>query len=103
MKVLQFGFVWPSLHSDAHFWCKTCDACQHTGPQKLTYGPQHPITSFGPFEKWRIDVIGPLPQTATGKECIIVGADHMTRWAEIAPTSRITAKDVAKFVFDNIC
>ena len=27
----------------------------------------------------------------------------MTRWAEAAPTSRITAKDVAKFVFENIC
>ena len=50
-KVLQYGFVWPSLHRDAHFWCKACDACQRTGPRRLTYGPQHPITSFGPFEK----------------------------------------------------
>ena len=32
-----------------------------------------------------------------------MGVDYMTRWAEAAPTSRITAKDVAKFVFDNIC
>ena len=27
----------------------------------------------------------------------------MTRWAEAVPTSRITAKDVARFVFNNIC
>ena len=27
----------------------------------------------------------------------------MTRWAEAVPTSRITAKDVAKFVFNSIC
>ena len=27
----------------------------------------------------------------------------MTRWAEATPTSRITAKDVARFVFENIC
>ncbi|MCO5579059.1 hypothetical protein L7F22_032911 [Adiantum nelumboides] len=27
----------------------------------------------------------------------------MTRWAEAAATTRITAKDVAKFVFENIC
>ena len=102
-KVLQAGFVWPSLQRDAHFWCKTCDDCQRTGPRRLTYGPQQPITSFGPFEKWGIDAIGPLPRTAAGKEYIIVGVDYMTRWAEAAPTSRITAKDVAKFVFDNIC
>ena len=27
----------------------------------------------------------------------------MTRWAEASPTSRIIAKDVSEFVFDNIC
>ena len=27
-KVLQAGFVWPSLQRDAQFWCKTCDICQ---------------------------------------------------------------------------
>ena len=32
-KVLQAGFAWPSLHRDAHFWCKTCDAFQCTGPR----------------------------------------------------------------------
>ena len=39
-KVLLVGFVWPLLQRDAHFWCKTCDACQRTGPRRLTYGPQ---------------------------------------------------------------
>ena len=100
---MQAGFVWPSLQRDAQFWCKTCDICQHTGPRKLVYGPQQPITSFGPFEKSGIDAIGPLPRMATGKEYIIVGVDYMTRWAEASPISWITAKDVAKFVFENIC
>ncbi|MCO5601050.1 hypothetical protein L7F22_055167 [Adiantum nelumboides] len=67
------------------------------------YGPQHPVTSFGPFEKWGIDAIGPLPRTANGKEYIIVGVDYMTRWAKALSTSRITAKDVANFIFNNIC
>ena len=67
------------------------------------FGPQQPITSFGPFEKWGIDAIGPLPRTGGGKENIIVGVDYMTRWREAIPTSRITAKDVAKFVFNSIC
>ena len=48
-KVLQAGFVWPSLQQDAQFWCKTCDVCQRTGPRKLVYGPQtayHFLWSF---------------------------------------------------------
>ena len=32
-----------------------------------------------------------------------MGVDYMTRCAEAVPTSRISAKDVAKFIFDNIC
>ena len=102
-KVLQAGFTWPSLIRDAYFWCKTCDACQRTGPQRLTYEPQRVVTSFGPFEKWGIDAIGPLPRTSSGKQYIIVGVDYMTRWAEAAATSRITAEEVAKFIFENIC
>ncbi|MCO5582170.1 hypothetical protein L7F22_036060 [Adiantum nelumboides] len=62
-----------------------------------------PIISFGPFEKWGIAAIGPLPMAQSGKQYIIVGVNYMTRWAEAAATTRITAKDVAKFVFENIC
>ena len=76
-KVLQAGFVWPSLHWDAHFWSKTCDACQQTGPRKLTYGPQHPIVAFGPFEKWGIDVIDPLLVTSQGKVYILKALDYL--------------------------
>lgn len=86
-KALQDVFVWPSLHRDAHYWCKTCDACQRIGPRQLTYGPQQPITSLGPFEKWGIDAIEPLLRSAAGKEYIIVGVDYMKRWEESTPTS----------------
>lgn len=28
-KILQAGFIWPSLHRDVQSWCKTCDEdCQ---------------------------------------------------------------------------
>ena len=74
-NILQAGFVRPSLQRDAHFWYKTCDACQCTGPRQLTYGPQQPITSFGPFKKWGIDAIGPLPRTTAGKVYIIVSVN----------------------------
>ncbi|MCO5570453.1 hypothetical protein L7F22_024175 [Adiantum nelumboides] len=62
-----------------------------------------PIISFGPFEKWKIDAIGLLSMAQSRKQYIILGVDYMTRWAEAAATTRITAKEVAKFVFENIC
>ena len=43
-----------------------------------------------------------MPRIVASKEYIIVGVDYMTRWAEAAPTSKITSMDVANFVFNNI-
>ncbi|MCO5601042.1 hypothetical protein L7F22_055159 [Adiantum nelumboides] len=75
-KILQAGFVWPSLHRDVQHWCKACKACQQAGP---------------------------LPCTSTGKQYILTATDYMTRWAEAASVARITAADVSKFVLDYIC
>ncbi|MCO5613463.1 hypothetical protein L7F22_067740 [Adiantum nelumboides] len=102
-KILQVGFVWPSLHRDVQHWCKACKACQQAGDRKLSYGPRFPIFAYGPFEKWGIDAIGPLPRTSTGKQYILTATDYMTRWVEAASVARITATDVSKFVLDYIC
>ncbi|MCO5566544.1 hypothetical protein L7F22_020221 [Adiantum nelumboides] len=102
-KILQAGFVWPSLHRDVQHWCKACKACQQADDRKLSYGPRFPIFAYGPFEKWGIDAIGPLPCTSTGKQYILTTTDYMTRWEEAASVARITAADVSKFVLDYIC
>ncbi|MCO5548570.1 hypothetical protein L7F22_002030 [Adiantum nelumboides] len=102
-KILQARFVWPSLHRDVRHWCQSCHRCQLAGDRRLTYEPQTPILAHGPFEKWGIDAIGPLPRATSGKLYIIMGVDYMTRWAEATTTSRITAVEVAKFIFEHIC
>ncbi|MCO5586858.1 hypothetical protein L7F22_040803 [Adiantum nelumboides] len=102
-KILQAGFVWPSIHRDVQHWCKACKACQQAGDRKLSYGPRFPIFAYGPFEKWGIDAIGPLPRTSTGKQYIVTATDYMTRWAKAASVARITTTDVSKFVLDYIC
>ncbi|MCO5610893.1 hypothetical protein L7F22_065136 [Adiantum nelumboides] len=102
-KILQAGFVWPSLHRDVQRWCKACKACQQAGDLKLSYDPRFPIFAYGPFEKWGIDAIGPLPCTFTGKQYILTATDYMTRWAKAASVAHITATDVSKFVLDYIC
>ncbi|MCO5593318.1 hypothetical protein L7F22_047328 [Adiantum nelumboides] len=94
-KILQAGFMWPSLHRDVQHWCCTCEVCQKVGPRRLDHENQNPIKTYGPFERWGIDAIGSLPCTQSGKEYIIMGVEYMTRWAEARATKCITAKDVA--------
>ena len=102
-KILLTGFTWPSIHKDIHEWCKSCDACQKAGRRHLQAGPLHPIVVFAPFEKWGIDAVGPLPRTQSGKEFILVATDYMTKWVEAIATSSIKARDVAQFIYRNIC
>ncbi|MCO5601992.1 hypothetical protein L7F22_056119 [Adiantum nelumboides] len=74
-----------------------------TSDCKLSYGPRFPIFAYGPFEKWGIDAIGPLPCTSSGKQYILTATDYMTRWAKAASVVRIIVADVSKFVLDYIC
>ncbi|MCO5576142.1 hypothetical protein L7F22_029950 [Adiantum nelumboides] len=61
------------------------------------------ILAYDVFEKWGIDAIGPLPITTRGKCYILTAVDYLSRWAEAKPVKQITSKDVAKFVYEDIC
>ncbi|MCO5565066.1 hypothetical protein L7F22_018737 [Adiantum nelumboides] len=45
----------------------------------------------------------PLPITSRGKSYILTAVDYLSRWAKARAVRQITAKDVAKFVYDEIC
>ncbi|MCO5550296.1 hypothetical protein L7F22_003778 [Adiantum nelumboides] len=79
-KVLLAGYVWPSMHADVQHWCRSCHNCQVNGNKRLLYGPRQAVIANGPFEKWGIDAMGPLPRTANGKHYILVAINYMTRF-----------------------
>ncbi|MCO5595847.1 hypothetical protein L7F22_049898 [Adiantum nelumboides] len=102
-KVLLAGYVWPSTHADVQHWCRSCHNCQVNGNKKLLYGPRQAVIANGPFEKWGIDAMGPLPRTANGKLYILVAIDYMTRWVEAQSVAKVNEKTVSKFVYTHIC
>lgn len=102
-KILQEGYVWPSLKKDVQHWCKSCKRCQTFGKRVLQPELRKTILAFDVFEKWGIDGVGPLPITGRGKCYILTGVDYLSRWAEARAMKQITAKDVAKFVYEDIC
>ena len=34
-KILQEGYVWPSVQKDVHHWCSSCKRCQSFGKRVL--------------------------------------------------------------------
>ena len=102
-KILQEGYVWPSIQKDVHHWCSSCKRCQAYGKRVLKPELRKTILAFDIFEKWGIDAVGPLPITSRGKSYILTAVDYLSRWAEARAVKQITAKDVAKFVYEDIC
>ncbi|MCO5568611.1 hypothetical protein L7F22_022310 [Adiantum nelumboides] len=91
------------MHADVQHWCRSCHNCQVNGNKKLLYGPRQAVIANGPFEKWGIDAMGPLPRTANGKLYILVAIDYMTRWVEVQSVAKVNEKIVIKFVYTHIC
>ncbi|MCO5603808.1 hypothetical protein L7F22_057960 [Adiantum nelumboides] len=90
-------------YADVQHWCRSCHNCQVNGNKRLLYGPRQVVIANGPFEKWEIDAMGPLPRIANGKLYILVAIDYMTRWVEAQSVAKVNEKTVSKFVYTHIC
>ena len=102
MKILQFGFYWPSLFKDAHDMCQTCDRNQRLG--KLTRRnmmPLNPILVVDLFDVWGIDFMGPFP-TSFGYSYILVGVDYVSKCVEAIPCKINNHRAVLKFLKENV-
>ncbi len=54
------------------------------------------------FERWGIDIVRPLPQTEDGYRYIVVAIDYFFRWPEARPLTHANARQVAKFIYEEI-
>lgn len=52
-----------------------------------------------PFEWIGMDLVGPMPKLARGREHILVIVDYATRYSEAIPLRKAMAKNIAKELF----
>ena len=90
-KILRRGYYWPTMLKDAIELVRKCKACQeHVKISHLPYEPLTSITSPWPFQKWGLDILGPLPIGRGQCKFIIVAVDYFTKWVEAEPLATIT-------------
>ena len=101
-KVLQSGFYWPTLHRDAHEFCRRCIRCQQIGNMsKRDMMPLLPILIVEIFDVWGIDFMGPFPPSF-GNLYILVAVDYVSKWVEAVATKTNDHRVVLKFIKHNI-
>jgi len=93
------NFYWPTIRKDVSRYCRTCHTCQMVGKpnQPPDIAPLIPIPPFdAPFSRVVIDIVGPLPKTATGYSYILTIMDMATRYPEAVPLKNTSAKIVVR-------
>lgn len=100
---LRQRFYWRGMYAFVCKYIRACTACQRRKtPAQRPAGTLQPLPCPArPFDRVGIDLYGPLPSTTSGNRWIIVGVDHLTRYAETAALPTATARDVAFFILRN--
>jgi hypothetical protein len=94
-------YYWKNMDKDIENYVKSCDQCQKRGKPSSKY-ELNPIEVKEPFYQIGIDFVGPLPSTKSRKRYIIVAMDYFTKWPEAKATTRDTAEEAAKFIYEDI-
>ncbi|KAL8134680.1 hypothetical protein AgCh_009635 [Apium graveolens] len=102
-KITRLGFYWPEMMADAKEYVKKCDRCQKHAP--VVRQPPEMLTSINspiPFAMRGMDILGPFPMATAQRKFLIVAIDYFTKWIEAKPLAKITTKQVAQFLWENI-
>lgn len=97
------GYYWLTMKKDVESYVKKCDQCQrYTSIPCISFECLNPVTSSWLFAQWRIDVVDPLPTSATWKKLLLVATNYFSKWVETETYAIIKDKDVSKFMWKNI-
>lgn len=91
----------PKMKSFIQDLIAQCCECQKVNnSSKIPSEVLHPFPPTGPFKRWNIDFVGPLPETKTGNQYILVAIDSFTKWPVARAMPQETAQNVAKFLYE---
>ncbi len=82
---------------DAHDYYRSCGVCQAYAQRSTVSGPLHPIPPLGPFEKWGINLMGPLAMTKRGHRFIVVITNYFTKFVEVRALKSSVKHEITRF------
>jgi hypothetical protein len=92
---------WPHLRTQVRDIIQKCDTCQKYQGKKNYQAPLQPIPPpTHIFQRWGVDVIGPLPVTPKRNRYILVFVEHLTKWPEAYPMEIADALTIVGHLHD---
>jgi transposase InsO family protein len=94
-------YEWETMRQDVAQHIQTCRKCQERGPMRKN-NRKRTIETMDIFERWGIDIVGPLKVTERGNKYIVVAMDYFSRWPEARAIKSANAETVATFIYEEI-
>ena len=96
---------WTRMSTDVHAYVRSCHSCQQNkSSTQQPAGSLRPIPM--PSKRWQcvtMDLIGPLPMTKRGHDCIVVCVDKYSKMVHYAATTlTVTAPQLATIFIDQV-
>jgi len=63
-------------------------------------GPLHPVPPLGPFEKWGIDLMGPLPMIRRGHRFIVITKYYLIKFAKVHALKCLLKQEITRFLYE---
>lgn len=102
-NAIKTHYYWPKMYNHILDYIRGCTVCQQS---KRAYHvlppPLHPLPIADTFERWHIDFLGSITESAEGFTNILVISDSGSKWIEAFPTKTQTAEEVAKILYREI-
>ena len=92
-------YWWEGMPQDVKAFVRTCEACQKRDPGRLEEA-LHPTWVTHMWEKIGLDVVH-LPK-CRGFKYLVVARDDFSGWPEARALHHATAKNVAKFIWEDV-
>ncbi|KAG9663981.1 hypothetical protein KCV03_g9824, partial [Aureobasidium melanogenum] len=96
---------WPSIKKDIRYFGKHCPVCQITQKKSSKENETrfHQIdVELQPFERWALDVVGPMPPSLSGKQYVLTAIDYATNWPIAKAVESADDETTAEFVYEEI-
>jgi len=94
LDILCFRFYWPGMRRHVEEYVKNCHACQRLKPRHEFKAPLGDVMEpTRPWEIVAIDICGPFLTTPNKIRYLLTFLDHLTKYAESAPITSMTAED----------
>src|SRR6266542_184940 len=94
-------YFWQNMRKDIKKYAKTYFQCQQKGSMRQS-NQKRTILPIDIFERWGVDIIGPLPITREGNRYIVVAMDYFSRWPEARSLKTANVDTVATFLYEEI-